>query len=66
MNWNDFMGGVFIGADACELMAKNHSKLIEERDRYYRWYKDEQAEKNRSYRRNSALKGVITKLKNKR
>ncbi len=37
--------------------------LIEERDRYERWYEDERKEKLRLYRRVASLKGAITRLK---
>ena len=40
-------------------------KAIEERDRYKRRYKTEQEESKRLARSNSALRGVITRQKNK-
>ena len=50
-------------ADATELMARRYQDLIDERDRYKRWYEDEQA-KNASLRRsNAALRGIVNKMK---
>lgn len=40
-------------------------KATEERDRYKRWYKSEQEKSGRLTRRNSALRGVITRQKNR-
>ena len=51
-------------ADATELMSQNFIRLQNDRDMYKRWYDKEKEEKERLYRRVSALKGVITKLKN--
>ena len=50
-------------ADAMELMAKNHAQLIEERDRFKRWWQEEQSKVSKLYRRVAALRGVITRLK---
>lgn len=56
-------GAIFRIADACELMAKNHAQLIDERDRYKRWY-DQKCEQNyRLERRINSLRGVITRMK---
>jgi len=53
-------------ADAVEVIAKNYSELIEERDKHYRWFKEEQ-EKNEKLRRTiSGLIGYITRLKKKK
>lgn len=52
-------------ADACELMAQNHARLISERDDYKHWYKDELERANQLERQNTAFRGVITKLKKK-
>ena len=52
-------------ADACERMAVRHTELIEERDRYARWHKDEQARRERWQRKHSAALGQITKLRKK-
>lgn len=52
-------------ADACELMAKDRQKLIEDyeymrrdRDQYREWFRENE-------KRISAMKGIITKLKKK-
>ena len=50
-------------ADACELMAKNHGALIEELDRYKRWYTAEQTRRYHTERSTISLRGVITKLR---
>jgi len=36
------LGAILRIADASEAMAKNHQQLIDERDRYKRWYEDNQ------------------------
>jgi len=48
---------------ATEAMAKNHVRLMEERDRYERWYRNEQASGQRLARSNAALRGYIKRLK---
>ena len=53
-------------ADATELMAKNYIKLQDDAAMYKRWYNESKEQKEKLYRQISALKGVITKLKNKR
>lgn len=50
-------------ADATELMAKRHTELIAERDRFERYYRSEQACSQRLARQLSAAKGMQTKLK---
>ena len=52
-------------ADACELMAKNYTDLINDRDRFERWYREEKRYRHSAERSSSALRGVITKLKNR-
>lgn len=52
-------------ADACERMAEDHDKLIRERDRYQRWYESERQSNDRLRNSNAALRGVITRMKNK-
>ena len=37
-------------ADAIEIMAKNHAELIEDRDKYERWFKSEAEYYNRERR----------------
>ncbi len=41
-------------------------KLEEERDKYKRWYEDQKEYSNRLQRSCSALRGVITRVKNHR
>ena len=50
-------------ADAIEIMAKRHTDLIDERDRYKRWYETAVASFSSAMRSNAALRGQITKLK---
>ena len=50
-------------ADATELMAKNYSTLVFERNSFENLYKAERVDNERMARRIAALKGVITKLK---
>ena len=52
-------------ADATELMAKNHKNLIEEKERFERWYKDERAQRESLERSIIAHKANCTRLKNK-
>ena len=60
------MGCMLRIADAVELMAKNHAELIRDRDRAVSSEKCWRDEAARIGRRNSALRGVITKLKKAR
>ena len=50
-------------ANALEKMAVNYDAMRQKAECYERWYEDERASKQRSYRQNTALRGVITKLK---
>jgi hypothetical protein len=50
-------------ADATEAMAKNYVALQDERDRYKGWFQEERELSGRLFRRISALRGQITKLK---
>ena len=52
-------------ADSCEVMAKNHTELVRERDMYYKWWKESRDRCTSLERRLSAMRGVATKLKNK-
>jgi len=52
-------------ADATELMAKNHGALIDERDRYKRWYEEERARNSALQRRINSYRGTVTRLKRK-
>lgn len=57
------LGAVLRIADATENMASNHAQLIEDRDRYKKWYEAERVNVDRLRRRVAALRGVITKLR---
>jgi len=50
-------------ADATEKMAESYTALIRERDHYKRWYEIVIKDVDQLGRSNSALRGVITKLK---
>lgn len=52
-------------ADAVEKMATNYSQLIEERDRWKRWYESSQLSVGRLRRQGYALRGVITRQRKK-
>ena len=62
LEWLQF-GAIQRIADATELMARRHQELVDERDRYKRWYDTEHSEARRLARSNNALRGQITKLK---
>lgn len=50
-------------ADATEKMAMRHTDLIEQRDRYERWYREQTHSVARRDRTIANLRGQITKLK---
>lgn len=52
-------------ADASEVTAKNHQNLMNERDRYEKWYREERERKEALERSMRTLKGNYTRLKNK-
>ncbi len=52
-------------ADASEKMAHSYSSLIEERNLFERYYKEERERNRRLRLSNAALRGAITKLKAK-
>lgn len=52
-------------ADAMEKMAQRHTELMEQRDRYERWWKESDRMAKRLARSLSATKGQVTKLKRK-
>jgi hypothetical protein len=52
-------------ADATEAMAENYIELQNDRDRNFRWYKNEHELRRKLERQNSSLRGVITRLKKK-
>lgn len=53
-------------ANACELMARNYAFLVDDRNRFERWYKEEEARRKALERRVIALRGVVTKLKRRK
>lgn len=59
------LGALLRIADAAEVMAQNHQQLIDERDRYKRWYEQKKQIAERLRRRNAGLRGYITRLKKK-
>lgn len=52
-------------ADACEKMAVNHIRLQQDHDNYKRWYHEGVVRRNELERKITALRGVITRMKNK-
>ena len=50
-------------ANATELTAKRYQDLIDERDKYKRWYESSLRTEGHQLRRIKALRGVITKMK---
>lgn len=76
LNWSvppDMQNYKYIGlgfllriTEAVEAMAENHKELIEERDHYETWFREEVHRRQKLERRISALKGYITKLKKER
>lgn len=60
------LGAVLRIADACEKMAANHQQLLNDRDRYERWYELEKTSNKRLQNRISGLKGYIKRIKKKK
>lgn len=52
-------------ADATEIMAKDYRELIEERNRYERWYREERGRREALERSIRTYKANYTRLKNK-
>jgi len=52
-------------ADAAEKMAENHAQLIEERDKYYRWYKEGRDRAIHARNVAAGLRSAITRLQRK-
>lgn len=52
-------------ADATEAMAQSHRLLVEERDRFERWYREERRRAERLERSNRALRARNTRYKRK-
>lgn len=50
-------------ADSVSAMAQNWTSLVRERDTFERLYRSERQSSERLLRRNSALRGAITKMK---
>lgn len=57
------LGAILRIADAMEAMAKNHTSLVEEKERYRKWYQEEREMRAQAYRTVTRLRGVITRLK---
>ena len=53
------LGAIMRIADAIEIIAKEHQSLIEERNRYKRWFEDERQITKRLVNRNTRLRGYI-------
>jgi hypothetical protein len=53
-------------ADATELMAGNYQNLLNERDKYLRWYEEEKAQTARLLHQIAGLRGTITRMKKAR
>ena len=56
-------GAILRIADAIELLAKNHAQLVEDRDKYLRWYHQERATADRLRGTIRGLRSHITVLK---
>ncbi len=52
-------------ARSMRVIAQSYQGLIDDRDRYKRWYQDEVACRERRDRQIASLRGVITRLKRK-
>lgn len=52
-------------ADAAELMSKNYQQLLDDRNSYERWYREKAARVKKLEAQITALRGVITRMKNK-
>lgn len=52
-------------ANAVEVMSVRYTDLIDERDRYKRWYEEERARNKKLRYRITGLRGAITRLKGK-
>ena len=50
-------------ADACEAMAKNHITLMNERDRFERWYREAEKKCARKDKQIAAYRGIVKRLK---
>jgi hypothetical protein len=59
------LGAILRIADATELMAKNYTELQSNLEMYKRWYKEENEKNIRLCRKIYALRGHMTRLKNR-
>ena len=59
------IGAILRIADSAELMARNYRELLEERERFERYWRMEESRRIRAERSNAALRGYITRLKRK-
>ena len=50
-------------AEATELMAKDHARLVRDRDYWHRRWSDERKDSERIARSNASLRGHISRLK---
>jgi hypothetical protein len=57
------LGAILRIADACEDMARNHTSLIEEKERYKRWYEQEKAKVHKLEHCISGLRGYLKRLR---
>lgn len=65
--WQEVRDGALLRvADAVEKMARRHTDLIDERDRFERYYRQESQRRAMAERRIAALQGVITRMKKAR
>jgi len=59
------IGALLRIADATEVMSKNYSDLIRERDRYKKWYQNQREKNERLEKTIAGQKGWITRFRNK-
>lgn len=57
------LGALLRIADAIETSAKNFDLMRESRDKFKRWYEEEQQAHQRTLRSLNALKGRVTRMK---
>ena len=53
-------------ADATEAMAANYTQMRADKERYERWYNEEVKKTRKLEASNASLRGVITRMKNKK
>ena len=59
------LGAILRIADACELMARDRQRLIDERDMYKRRYEESQRRLDKANRATAALRGLLQSRKRK-